>query len=222
MTKKLYIFDFDGVIADTGADIAASVQAAQRYFSVPVMGEKEILSHVGYGAIHLMDNTVPANLTSVDRGELLSWYKQYYFEHCVEKTVLYGGVYELLETLTGQGHEVYMFSNKPGPVALKSLELLGVKQFFKDVMCPEFLEHRKPHPEGILKCMELSGITAENTIMIGDSAADIDAARGAGVHSCGVLSGIGDTEKLLAAGPEITVNSMAEALKVTGDFFENT
>ncbi len=211
--RNLYIFDFDGVIADTGADIAAAVQATQRHFGVPVMEAPEILKHVGYGAVHLVNKTAAPNPLDVTK-EVLNWYKQYYFEHCVEKSVLYDGVREVLEELTERNEAVFMFSNKPGPVAHRSLELFGIKHYFSEILCPENLSNPKPHPEGILKCMELSGIPCERTLMIGDSAADIDAAHAAGVHSCGVIYGIGDTEKMLASGPDVTINTMRELLKI--------
>lgn len=215
--RKLFVFDFDGVIADTGADIAAAVKAAQRHFgALTDMGEKEILGYVGYGAMFLLENTVVPYVSEADFSaeEIFSWYKQYYFEHCIEKTVLYDGVKETLEHLVSRGDSVCMFSNKPAAVARRSLELLGVASFFERVFCPEDLENRKPHPEGIFRCMEHAQVPKERTIMIGDSAADIIAAHAAGVVSCGVLFGIGDTDRMLAEKPDVTVNRFCEIKKI--------
>lgn len=209
--KKLYIFDFDGVIADTGADIAAAVRAAQRHFGASETSDSDILKYVGYGAEFLIENTV-LNDSAADRQDVVDWYKQYYYEHCAERSVLYPGIKETLEKLRAMGHGVCMFTNKPKWVAERSLKAFEIYDLFDHIFCPEDLGKRKPAPEGIIKCMEACGISAENTLMIGDSAADIVAAKSAGVKACGVLCGIGDREKMMAEGPDFTVNTAGELL----------
>lgn len=216
--KRLYIFDFDGVLADTGADIAAAVQAAQRHFGAPVLPEKEILRYVGYGARVLLANTVrPEDCREGNAQEIASWFTQYYRDHCVVRTVLYDGVRDTLEAIRQNGDLACLFTNKPEPVALRALELLSVRTFFSAVYCPENLTNRKPDPEGILKCMELLEAApgedpAAYTVMIGDSAADMVAGHAAGVHTCAFLFGIGDREKLLAEKPELCIETMRKVL----------
>jgi len=215
--RRLFVFDFDGVIADTGADIASAVMATQGHFGCNAsMSEAKILTHVGYGAMHLLENTVMpfVSASSISKEEICSWYKQYYFEHCVEKTTLYEGVAETLERIALRGDSICMFTNKPSAVAHRSLTLLGVADRFEKVFCPEELRERKPSPEGILRCMEYAGISADKTVMIGDSAADIVAAKAAGVRSCGVLFGIGDQEKMLGEKPDVTVARFCEIMDI--------
>jgi phosphoglycolate phosphatase len=214
--KKLYIFDFDGVIADTGDDIAAAVKAAQRHFKAcKVRGKKNILSFVGYGAEYLIKHTVTGEneVTSAKLQEVVNLYKEYYYEHCADKSKLYSGVEELLKALRAKGAFVCMFTNKPKRVTERSLKIFGIYDLFDHIFCPEDLGERKPSPEGIIKCMEACGVSAEDTLMIGDSAADIVAAKAAGVSSCGVLLGLGDREKMQAEGPDFTVYFASEVLK---------
>lgn len=211
--KKLYIFDFDGVIADTGNDIAACVQKTQAHFGASVLSVEEIISNVGFGAKYLIERTV-CNSCDAPIDEAVSWYADCFYENCVVKTELYGGFRELLETLRSQGNSMCVVTNKPLRVSERSLELLGIREFFDVVMCPENTPKMKPAPDGLLISMFMTGFLPENTVMVGDSASDIEAGKAAGVKTCGVLYGIGNKEKLLAAGADIYVNTPVEILNV--------
>lgn len=211
--KKLYIFDFDGVIADTGNDIAACVQKTQAYFGAEILSREEIISNVGFGAKHLIEKTV-CNSCNAELDEAVSWYAECFYENCVVETVLYDGFRELLETLREQGHSMCVVTNKPLRVSERSLELLGIREFFDVVMCPENTPKMKPAPDGLLISMFMTGFLPENTVMVGDSASDIEAGKAAGVKTCGVLYGIGNKEKLLSADADIYVNVPAEILNV--------
>ncbi|MBE7065886.1 MAG: HAD family hydrolase [Ruminococcaceae bacterium] len=211
--KKLYIFDFDGVIADTGNDIAACVQKTQAHFGAEILSKDEIILNVGLGAKHLIEKTV-CNSCDVTLDEAVSWYADCFYENCVVETVIYDGFKYLLETLREQGHSMCVVTNKPLRVSERSLELLGIREFFDVVMCPENTPKMKPAPDGLLISMFMTGFLPENTVMVGDSASDIEAGKAAGVKTCGVLYGIGNTEKLLAADADVYVNSPAEILSV--------
>ena len=211
--KKLYIFDFDGVIADTGNDIAACVQKTQAYFGVELLSVDEIISNVGFGAKYLIERTV-CNSCNASIDEAVSWYADCFYENCVVKTELYDGFRELLETLRSQGHSMCVATNKPLKVSERSLEVLGIREFFDVVMCPENTPKMKPAPDALLISMFMTGFLPENTVMVGDSASDIEAGKAAGVKTCGVLYGIGNKEKLLAADADIYVNTPVEILNV--------
>ena len=77
ITIKSVIFDFDGVIADTGRDIVASVQATQRKYNIPELDYETIMSYVGHGAKYLIDCAMK-QLSKEDCAEALIWYKDYY------------------------------------------------------------------------------------------------------------------------------------------------
>ncbi|MBQ8827696.1 MAG: HAD family hydrolase [Clostridia bacterium] len=211
--KKLYIFDFDGVIADTSDDIASAVKRTQEIFGAPVMEKQEIISNVGFGAKYLMEHTVSC-FCQADIDEITAKYCDIFYENCVVETKLYSGFKDLLVCLSEAGHTMCVVTNKPQRVAERSLELLGVREFFDVVMCPENTPKPKPAPDGILFCMFLTGISPENTVMVGDSASDIEAGKAANVRTCGVCYGMGDKVKLLAAGADVYVSSAMEIKNV--------
>lgn len=225
---RLYIFDFDGTLSYTGGDIALSVQLIQRKYGAPVTDEKSILAFVGYGARYLIENTVtcgPGNEAAPEKSSASEFgpgsagasfediyrdYLEVYYEHATDTSRLYPGVRETLEALIARGDRTALFTNKPRRVTDKTLRFLGIDGLFEATFCPEDLERKKPDPEGILRCSRATGVPLERTLMVGDSRADVDAGRAAGVKTLGLLNGMGDRAKLLAAGPDFTAESFGE------------
>lgn len=205
---KLFLFDFDGVVADTGADIADAVRATQLHFGVAPMPQEQILSYVGFGAAHL----IRCSLTEVERPEALSYFRTFYQEHAVVKTRLFPGILEALERIRMAGAVSCIVSNKPEAITREIVQTLGVQNFFTIVQGPESLTHMKPDPEGLFLCMHETGYAPSETVMIGDSYTDIQAGRAAGALTCGVLYGIGDRTKLLAEHADYYVENVLQLL----------
>lgn len=203
----ILIYDFDGVIADTAADIAGAVQAAQKQYGAQVMDIPVIISHVGFGARYLLRQCLP-ELAPERQEEALSWYKEFYRQHSKVKTELYPTVRETLERIYAAGVPQFVVSNKPEPITRKLVQELGVAHCFTGVLGPESLTHMKPDPEGLVKCMELAG--RRKGLMVGDSFTDIQAGRSAGIHTCGALYGIGNKEKLQAEHADFYVEELGE------------
>ena len=203
----IVIYDFDGVIADTAADIAGAVQAAQKQYGAQIMDMPTIISHVGFGAKYLLNQCLP-DLEPERQEEALKWYKAFYREHSRVKTELYPTVRETLEKIYAAGVPQFVVSNKPETITLKLVEQLGVAHCFTRVLGPESLTHMKPDPEGLVKCMELAG--RRNGLMIGDSFTDIQAGKRAGIHTCGALYGIGNMEKLKAEQADFYIEELGD------------
>lgn len=209
MNINFIIFDFDGVIADTEADIAGAVQATQKQWQSKVMLIPEITKFVGHGAAYLIANCIP-HISQEESAKALEWYKKYYLEHCVVDTRLYPNVEETLEWFQGNNGKMAVVSNKPEPLTKLILEQLGVIEYFEIVLGPESLKNMKPHPEGLIKAIDFCGGKAENTLMVGDSYSDIEAGMAAGTYTCGVLFGIGDKQKLIESKPDFLIEDMLQ------------
>lgn len=205
----IVIYDFDGVVADTAADIAGAVQAAQRQYGTEVMDIPGIISFVGFGAKYLIDRCLPA-LTEQERTEALGWYKEYYHSHSCAETALYPTVGDTLRRIADRGIAQCVVSNKPEPITKKIVDELGVKEYFTLILGPESLEKMKPDPEGLLLCARETG--RSRGIMVGDSYTDILAGKAAGMKTCGALYGIGNREKLLEVGADYYIEKLEELL----------
>ncbi|MBP5312634.1 MAG: HAD family hydrolase [Clostridia bacterium] len=206
--KGLYIFDFDGTISYTGDDIALSLNEVRKAHGLVPLETKEVLRFVGYGAKYLIDNTL--NVPGASPEDILNEYKKAYYSHCTDTSRPYEGLDETLDRIIEEGGTVSMFTNKPLNITLKMLDFFGVRDRFHSIFCPENLVKRKPDPEGIFRCMEEANRSKRDTVMIGDSKADIDAGRAAGVKTCACLYGVGDREKLLEAGPDLRISDIRE------------
>ncbi|HIU29028.1 MAG: HAD-IA family hydrolase [Clostridiales bacterium] len=209
---KAIVFDFDGVIADTGRDIVASVQAAQKEYRMPVLDYDTILSYVGHGAKYLLDCSMPELPESLRAGAL-DWYKQYYEAHPCEETRLYPGFSELAEALSQKGVSMSIVSNKPEAITKRIVNRLGISRYFTKVIGPESVLRMKPDPEGLLLCLSAMGAEPEASLMVGDSYTDIQAGKAAGMHTCAVLYGYGDKAKLKAENADYSVSASIEILK---------
>ena len=209
---KAVIFDFDGVIADTGRDIAASVQAAQREFNTELLDYDTIMSYVGHGAKYLIDCSMKT-LSEEKRAEALSWYKAYYKTHPCDKTQLYDGFAEIAESLYQKGIKMSIVSNKPEAITLLIVEKLGISRYFTKVLGPESVKQMKPDPEGLNICMEAMSVSAEHTVLIGDSYTDIQTGKSAGTYTFAVMYGYGNKDKLKAENADFSVSAVSDILK---------
>ncbi len=222
----VYIFDCDGVIIDSGTDIADGVNAALRNFGYWTLPQADIISFVGDGAKMLILRALMAstknhfNQDNVQELEkVYSWYLDYYHSHAVIKTTLYAGIKELLKVLKQKNKKIGMLTNKPGNIARKILHQLDVEQFFDVITGPEDIFNKKPDPEGlsftVTKINELYGTnyTNQNVIMIGDSKVDIQAGKAYGCKTCACRGGLGNTQELLAQNADLCFSVASEIEK---------
>ncbi|MGI5172661.1 HAD-IA family hydrolase [Treponema sp. OMZ 840] len=223
MQTQAVLFDLDGVIINSGADIAASVNATLIHFGYTEVPEDVLIGYVGNGAKSLLSRSLAYQHVSVsdmpDFQEFFEWYVSWYRSHAVCKTVLYDGVYELLERLKAKNIYAAVVSNKPLSVTEEVLKHFKIDVFFDAVVGPEQLQHIKPDPEGLVLAVNLiekkygTKIPRNNIIMVGDSATDIQAGRNFGCRTCAVTDGLGNREALLAEKADIVV-PLAGCLKI--------
>jgi len=208
---NVLIFDFDGVIIDSRADIANAVKHTLEYFGRPMLPDDEIISHVGWGA----DNLVRSCFKGCDDEiiqKAIPFYRKYYLENSVEKTRLYNNVRETLEFFRNK--KTALVTNKPEDVSRSILDKLGIAGYFGIVIGPESLKRMKPDPEGIFKVLDFFEEKPENAIMIGDTYTDIEAGKAAGSYTCGVTYGIGAVKDMMDASPDFVVDDIIELTRI--------
>ena len=179
----LIIFDFDGVIIDSGADIANAINYSLKHFDKAELSKEEIVGYVGHGAEYLIRQCFKdANDELVKEAE--SFYKKYYLDHCVEETKLYINLKDTLEFFKNK--KMAIVTNKPENLTKKILKELLILDYFDLIVGPESVTQLKPNPEGLIKVLQTLNETASKAIMIGDSYTDIEVGRKAGMNTCGV------------------------------------
>jgi len=210
----LYIFDLDGTLIDSLDDLTTAMKATLARHGFPAVDRETVRRGIGNGARTLVSRTL-ATAANVSETELVALveltlpeYRVDYAKHCTEKTALYPGIREWLETLKQQGKHLAVLTNKPEDLAIRILKALDADSFFTCIYGPESARVYKPDPAGITLIMEKTGAATDRTIMIGDSSVDIRTARNAGIASCGITGGIGDDEELRKMGADYLVERM--------------
>ena len=187
------IFDLDGTLLDTLADLHDAVNYALAALGYPARTVEEVRQFVGNGAGQLMARAVPAG---VDPAPALALFREYYGENCRQKTGPYPGIPEALREL-GQKYPLAIVSNKPD-TAVKALcaEFFpGIYALGESPRCP-----RKPAPDMVYAAMEALDVT--DCVYVGDSEVDVATAKNAAVPCLSVLWGFRDLETLENAGAQ--------------------
>lgn len=199
MSIKLIIFDLDGTLADSLPDLTDATNFMLAQFDRPALTAEQVRKMVGQGAANLVEKAMPgAAKEELEQG--LQVFLSYNDAHIAEKTVLYPGVAQTLDRLSAAGRELAVLSNKNVALCRKLLKLLAIEEYFTAVLGADSLPYRKPSPEPVRKLLRDFGVTAGETVLVGDSSNDVAAGNGAGVVTVGCGYGYGEAEELVAAG----------------------
>jgi phosphoglycolate phosphatase len=216
---KLLVFDLDGTLIDSRQDLCHSVNATLANFGLPELTDDVIAGFIGDGAAMLIRRAlaVPGEMPGgVDEAffrEAFSYFLTYYRAHKLDFTTVYPGVMEALEALKtlpdGSPRQMAVLTNKPVGPAVAICEGLGLSPYFFAVYGGDSFVTKKPDPLGLVTLMQEAGVTGDETLMIGDSEVDIQAARNAGVWSLGCTFGL-SPDTVLVAGPDVLVDHAGE------------
>lgn len=206
---KLVIFDMDGTILDTLADLSAAINHTLACFGLPPRSREEVRSFLGNGSRRLVELSVPEGTPAARADELLDYYSAYYKEHCAVHTCPYEGVPELLQALRQRGVLTAVVSNKPDFGVQKLCEQYFAGFF--DFYCGERAGiRRKPAPDSILEVLRRLRMRPEDAVYVGDSEVDVAAAANAGLNCIAVSWGFRSVPELQAAGAQEIVNNTGE------------
>jgi phosphoglycolate phosphatase len=199
------IFDLDGTLVDTKADLAAATNYVLAYLGLPHLPVDQVTSYVGNGVQVLMERALgPAHVHLVDRG--LSVFMDYYQAHVLDRTRPYEGIPQLLAAVHAQGRVLSVLTNKPEAPSRAILTGLGLASYFVAVVGEDTLPTKKPDPHGVCYLQQLTGVELSKTLLIGDSRVDCETGHAAGVATCGVTWGFG-AQDLTVLPPQFLVDT---------------
>jgi phosphoglycolate phosphatase len=220
---KLLVFDLDGTLADTGNDLADSVNHAIAQAGHSPLPLDTVIGFLGDGACTLITRSLMASGDGTASPEeidgALEAFLDYYRAHCLKETRLYPGVKESLARLSGLAKAI--LTNKPDEPARKVVEGLGLSGHFPTLVGGDNPFGKKPDPGALRHIMEAAGVSPEETLMIGDGVQDLRVAKRAGTHFLGFTGGMAPEEILRTEAPESVFPDMAglpqaiEALNAT-------
>lgn len=213
--KKLIIFDLDGTLLNTIADLGTAVNHALTREGFPDHPIGVYNMMVGNGVRKLIERAIPSESRSeenVDR--LLKDFREYYDQHLCDLTTPYPGITPLLNELRSRGVNLAVASNKYDS-AVKHL----IGHFFPDIefsaVCGNIEGYPpKPDPSIVFRVLNETPTAKAEVLYVGDSAVDIETAYRACVDSVAVAWGFRPRHELTSANPTHLISAPAELLNL--------
>ena len=212
--KKLVIFDLDGTLLDTIADLAESANYALKQLGYPTHDVETIRTFVGNGINKLLERALPPHeQTEENVMRMRSHFVPYYDVHNADLSSPYPGIVNLLEDLQAKGIQIAVASNKYQAATVKL-----VKQYFPSIDFVEILGQReginvKPDPTIVFDILKKAKVSCEETLYVGDSGVDMQTAINAGVDAVGVTWGFRPRAELESFRPMGLIDKAKELLE---------
>lgn len=207
---KAVIFDLDGTLADTLADLAAAVNFALGCQGLPAYPVDDYRRFVGNGVDNLMKTALGDHYTPETAADMKKDFSAYYADHSLDMTSAYPGMAELLDRLDAEGVMTAVISNKPDAFVPAILSKLYPRHRFTLAWGQQPDIPRKPAPDALLKVIDLLGAQRDEVWYVGDSDVDVRFAHNAGVKVCGVSWGFRGIEELRDAGADRIADTAEE------------
>ncbi len=203
---ELLIFDLDGTLIDSKADIANSVNAALTEEGFPTLPQKTIEGFVGRGMMYLIRDVI-GEPTEEQAKKVAQNFWNHYMDHLLDQTKMYPGVLEFLKEFPHI--EKAVVTNKPYAFSKKILEGLNIQHHFRWLIGGDSLAHQKPSPKMLDPIFEDLG-RKPKSLIVGDSQIDVDCGKAAGILTCGVTYGFREAEELIACQPDYLIHDFSE------------
>lgn len=199
-----FIFDLDGTLLDTLADIGRACNAVLKRHGLPLHAVDDYRKMVGNGFARLVCRAIPPELAdTIDEKDLAAMVgeaKEYYACHMTMETKAYAGIESVLHSMEKSGAVLGVYSNKPDPLTVNLIKHYFPDTGFSFVQGARPAVPLKPAPDVLLALMAAHGLDLEKTFYVGDSDVDMLLAQNAGVTGVGAAWGFRGPAELTAAG----------------------
>jgi pyrophosphatase PpaX len=210
MRYPTVLFDLDGTLVDSGAIILASFRHAARTVLARDVEDEQIAALVGGSNLH--DQMRVLDASRVD--DLVRVYREHN-RPLHDQLQAFAGVEELVSGLAAEGRKLGIVTAKRRATVDLAFAVVQLEPYFDVVVTADATDNHKPHPEPVLKALELLQSEPREAAFVGDSPYDVEAGRAAGVFTIGVSWGkIHSDERLREAGADVVVHSPEELLGV--------
>lgn len=212
MSYQCLLFDLDGTLVDSRADLIHSVNLMLAELGRERLPDGRVLSFVGEGARLLVERALLATQnfvpTDLEVDQALNVFKRHYHEHLLDQTYLYPEVADTLAQLANVAQAIV--TNKPYEFTIAMLAGLGLRDRFQVILGGDSLPERKPSPLMLLAAAQQCGVAPAHCLMVGDSRVDIEAGKAAGMRTCGYIPGFRGRTELVEAGADFLIERFSE------------
>ncbi|MDQ0196665.1 pyrophosphatase PpaX [Paenibacillus wynnii] len=204
------LFDLDGTIVDTNELIINSFMHALKQNALTPLSREQIIPHMGTTLQQQM--RAFSGLEDVSKLELS--YREFNYEHHDALVRPFPQVNETMEELRRRGIKMGIVTTKIRPTTIKALEMFDLLQYMDTIVTVNDVTEPKPHPEPVLTAVRNLGVDLRKTLMVGDSAVDIQSAKTAGVYTAAVAWSLKGEETLRKYEPDYIIHDMTEILAI--------
>lgn len=216
---QAYLFDFDGTLVDSAPDLTRALDMALARAGLEGVGLEDGKRFVGHGAGHLVTEalrkTTGDSSISMDSplAKLtMSVFLEVYEPICATHSVLYPGAGETLRHLRDSGARLGLVTNKPRRFVNLMLPAFGLEAFFDTVVAGDDLPTKKPDPAMVHQALTELNVSPEAACLVGDSRADLGAAKNAGVASYLVTFGYHGDLDVRHAGADRVLEQLTDLI----------
>jgi phosphoglycolate phosphatase len=216
MSYKGVIFDLDGTLVDTLADLAGAMNYGLEELGEPTHSIEACRRMIGNGISKFTERALSDDKQHL-HGELLELMKARYLTNCFDNSVLYDGILDAVKDLRSVGVQIAVATNKNADAARLIVEHFFGVGTFEEIFGVVGDKWVKPDPAGTYEIMRRMGLAKEDCMLVGDSDVDIATGINAGIKPVGVTWGFRSRDELVSAGAVTIIDSPGEILGVAFD-----
>lgn len=201
---KFIVFDWDGTLMDSEAQIVSCLHASIADLGLPPMSDDTVKDVIGLGLREAVEALVPGQDADF-RQAFVEAYRRHWFAS--DGSSLFAGVREVLDSLRAQGFLLGIATGKARQGLLRVLAQTGLAEHFDATRCADETAS-KPHPRMLLELIAETGVTAAQTLMVGDTEYDMAMATSAGAGKVAVRTGVHSEERLRRHDPLVCLDDV--------------
>jgi phosphoglycolate phosphatase len=212
---RLIVFDLDGTLIDSRADLTHSVNAMLRHLDRRELPEDVIASYIGNGAGMLVRRALGDPEDEALMEKAVRYFLDYYREHKLDNTYVYPGMLPLLQALRNHPQQplLAVLTNKPVGPSRAICDALGLAEGMFRIYGGDSFETKKPDPLGLATLLREAEAEPHQAVMIGDSDVDVLTAQNAGTFSIGCSYGL-SPHTLEIVPPDLLVHAPLDLMPV--------
>ena len=213
-----YLFDLDGTLVDTAPDLGQALNASLRDAGFPGVTTDQARQWIGFGARHSLTQAIEHHqlaLTESATDRLLEGFLNFYAAHVADESTPYDSVIDTLDVLHDAGAKLAVVTNKPARFTEPLLSALSLDRYLDSVISGDTATQPKPAADPILLCLDELNVGIDQALMVGDSPADVGAAKAAGVDVACFLHGYNHGMDVRAMEPNFVFDQLREILPLS-------